>query len=75
MATHEQIEAYERETRDIIRRLLSDGIGLPECVAALDAALANLVPDLTPEQLPRIQVVLLANSRAVMEELEQRGGS
>jgi hypothetical protein len=50
-------------------------IGLPECVAALDAALANLVPDLTPEQLPRIQAALLANRQAVMEELEQRAGS
>jgi hypothetical protein len=75
MATHKQIEAYERETRDIIRRLLSGGIGLPECVAALDAALANLVPDLNPEQLPRIQALLRANSQAVMEEMEQRAGS
>jgi hypothetical protein len=75
MASQTQLQAYEHETRDIIRRLLSGGIGLPECVAALDAALVNLVPDLNPEQLPRIQAVLRANSQAVMEEMEQRAGS
>jgi hypothetical protein len=72
MATLHQIEVYERETRQIISRFLSSGISLPECVAALDAALAGLVPDLTPEQLLHIQALLMANSKVVMEEMERR---
>jgi len=36
------MEVYDRETHEIIRRFLARRIGFPECIAALDAALAVL---------------------------------
>jgi len=67
------MEVYESETREIIKRFLAHRISLAECVAALDAALAGVVPTLTCEQLPRLQALLRVNNEVVMEEAERRG--
>jgi hypothetical protein len=67
------MEVYERETEEVIRRFLARRISFPECIAALDAALAGLIPTLTGEQLPRLRVVMLANNEIVMKEMERRG--
>jgi hypothetical protein len=56
----------------VIRRFLARKISFPECVAALDAALAGLIPTLTGEQIPRLRIVMLANNEIVMKEMEQR---
>jgi hypothetical protein len=45
------MEVYERETEEVIRRFLDRRTGFPECIAALDAALAGLIPILTGEQV------------------------
>jgi len=66
------MEVYERETEEIIKRFLDRRINLPECIAALDAALAGLIPHLTGEQLIRLRVVMLANNEIVMNEMERR---
>jgi hypothetical protein len=44
-----------------------------ECIAALDAALAGLIPRLTGEELLRLRIVILANNEIVMKEMERRG--
>ena len=67
------MEAYERETEEIIKRFLARRISFPECIAALDAALAGLIPHLTGEQLPRLRIVMLANNEIVMKEMTRRG--
>jgi hypothetical protein len=46
------MEAYERETQAVIERFLRHELSFPDCIAALDAALAGLIPQLTGEQLP-----------------------
>jgi hypothetical protein len=69
----EQIDAYERETQEIIKRFLDRRLSFPECIAALDAALAGLIPQLTGEELPRLRIVMLANNEIVMKEMERRG--
>jgi hypothetical protein len=36
------MEVYERETDEVIQRFLARRISFPECIAALEAALAGL---------------------------------
>jgi len=63
----------KRETREIIRRFLGRRISSPACVAALDAAFANLVPRLTGEQSAPLRALILENNNTVMKEMERRG--
>jgi hypothetical protein len=67
------VEVYERETREIVRRFLRNGLSFPNCVAALDAALAGLIPRFTGEQIAPLRAVMLANNETVMVEMERRG--
>jgi hypothetical protein len=69
------MEAYERETRAMIERFLRHEISFPDCIAALDAALADLIPRLTGEQLTPLRALMLANNDIVMKEMERRGGA
>jgi hypothetical protein len=67
------MEVYKRETQQVIRRFLAHRLSFPECIAALDAALAGLVPRLTGEELPELRAVMLANNEIVTNEMESRG--
>ena len=67
------MEVYVSETREIIRRFLNYTLSFPECIAALDAALAKLLPRLTGDQIPRLRAVMMANNAAVTKEMERRG--
>ena len=67
------MDVYERETQEIIKRFLERRLNFAECIAALDAALAGLIPTLTGEEIPRLRVVMLANNEIVMKEMERRG--
>ena len=67
------VKAYERDTLEIINRFLSHGLSFPECIAALDAALADLIPRMEEGQLHRLRIVMLANNEVVMKEMERRG--
>jgi hypothetical protein len=66
------MEVYKRETQEIVHRFLGHRLTFPDCIAALDAALAGLVPKLKPEQLPELRAVMLANNARVMKEMEKR---
>ena len=67
------MEVYERDTQETIKRFLARRLSFPECIAALDAALAGLVPTLTGDQIPRLRIVMLANNEIVMKEMQRRG--
>jgi hypothetical protein len=67
------MEVYERETQEIIRRFLEHRLSFADCIAALDAALAGLIPKLTGEQIPQLRIVMFANNEIVMKEMERRG--
>jgi hypothetical protein len=67
------VEAYKRETEEIIKRFLAHRLRFPQCIAALDAALADLVPRLTGEELSELRAVVMANNEIVMKEKERRG--
>jgi hypothetical protein len=67
------LEVYKRETREATRRFLLRQLSFPNCIAALDAALAGLLPRLRPEQLDEVRAMILANNATAMEEIAKRG--
>jgi hypothetical protein len=67
------MEIYKRETQAVIDRFLSHELSFPDCIAALDAALAELIPRITSEQLTPLRALMLANNEIVMKEMERRG--
>jgi hypothetical protein len=66
------MEVYERETEEVIKRFLDRRLSFPDCIAALDAALAGLIPTLTGEQIARLRIVMLANNEIVAKGMERR---
>jgi len=67
------MEVYKSETREVLDRFLGRRLSFPDCIAALDAALAGLLPRLRPEELPALRELMLANNAIVMKEMERRG--
>ena len=57
----------------MLKRFLAHRLSFPDCIAALDAALANLIPRLTGEQIAPLRAVMLANNEIVTKEMERRG--
>jgi len=66
------VEAYEFETTQIVNRFIQHRLEFPECITALDAALARFTPRVTDEQIGRLRIVVLANHEIVMKEMERR---
>ena len=66
------MKVYESETKEVIRRFLANELSFPECIAALDSALAGLVPRLSGEEITRLRIVMLANNEIVMREMQRR---
>ena len=67
------MEVYKSETHEVLRRFLHHSFTFPECISALDSALAALIPHLKHSQLPELRAVMLANNDRVMKEMEKRG--
>ena len=66
------MKVYESETKEVIRRFLAHELSFPQCIAALDSALAGLLPRLNGEDLTRLRIVMLANNELVMKEMQRR---
>lgn len=66
------MEVYKSETREVIKRFLAGRLSFTDCIAALDAALAGVLPKLTAEQLDSLRTLMLANNEIVMKEMERR---
>ena len=69
------MEAYEFETTQIVKRFLQHRLEFPECITALDTALARFTPRITNEQIGRLRIVMLANNEIVMKEMERRSAA
>ena len=67
------MEVYRSETRAVVKRFLTHRLSFPDCIAALDAALADLIPRLTSDQLAPLRALMLTNNAIVMKEMERRG--
>ena len=66
------MEIYRKQTQKIIKSFLDREIAFPECIAALDHALAKRIQTLLPEELLNLRAVMLANNETVMKEMEKR---
>jgi hypothetical protein len=67
------MEVYKRKTREIVRSFLRHQRSFPDCITALDVALADLIPRLKDGQIAQLRALMLANNETVMKELERRG--
>jgi hypothetical protein len=66
---------YKQEAKIVVNRFLRNRISFPQCIAALDAALAGLIPRLTAEQIAPLREIMLANNETVMKEMEKRAAA
>jgi CRP/FNR family cyclic AMP-dependent transcriptional regulator len=71
--TSRSMEVYKRETRAAIRRFLERRLSFPDCIAALNAALSDLTPRLSGEQIAPLRALMAENNDIVMKEMEKRG--
>ena len=67
------MEIYKRKARQVIKRFRDHTLSFPDCIAALDAAFADLCPRLTGGQIDRLRALMLENNAVVMKEMETRG--
>ena len=67
------MDTYRLQTRGVLDRFLEHRLSFPECIAALDAALADFMSRFNPEQLASVRALMLANNDIVMKEMERRG--
>jgi hypothetical protein len=66
------VEVYKSETKEVMNRFLHRRLKFPDCISALDAALAGLIPRLYAEQHDELRTVMLTNNEIVMKEMEKR---
>jgi hypothetical protein len=66
------MQVYKSETQEVLSRFLHHRLKFPDCIAALDAALAGVIPKLKPEQLPELRAIMLANNERVVKEMGRR---
>src|ERR1700676_2386527 len=67
------MEIYRRETQLVIKRFLNRRLSFPDCVAALDAALADLIQRISGQKIAPLRALILSNNEIVMKEMEKRG--
>jgi CRP/FNR family transcriptional regulator, cyclic AMP receptor protein len=67
------MEVYKRETRKAIKSFRDYRLSFPGCIAALDAALADLTRRLPGERIDSLRALILENNDIVMKEMERRG--
>ncbi len=67
------MDVYKSETREVIRRFLGFRLSFPDCIAALDSALADLTTRMTGAQLATVRAVMMENNNIVMQEMARRG--
>jgi hypothetical protein len=66
------LAAYKRETGEAIALFLDDKLSFPNCMAALEAALARLIPRVRREHYSAIRALMLENNEIVMKEMGRR---
>ena len=65
------MQVFKNETQGIVEHFLNHRLSFGECIAALDAALVGLIPNLKREQLPERRAIVLFNNERVMAEVEK----
>ena len=68
-----QHQSYKSETREVIKRFLRHRLSFHDCMAALEAALADLTCRATGKQITSLRPLIMENNDIVMKEMERRG--
>ena len=66
------MEVYKAETAAILKRYRAGQTTHKGCIAALNAAVAKLVPRLKAEQVESLRALYKANNEAVAREVKRR---
>ncbi len=66
------VDAFKRETHELIEQFLDHRLTYPQCLFALDATFASLRPSPTAEELSSLRSLISANYELVMQEMERR---
>ncbi len=66
------VDAFKRETDELIRRFLAHKLTYPQCLSALDTALADVHPTPTAVELALLRSLISKNNELVMQEMERR---
>lgn len=66
------MENYRAECHEILNRFFDGDLNGAECIAALDSALASVIINLDPSELPVVQTIL-TETYAVLEEVLDGG--
>ncbi len=64
------VEVYRAECREILNRFFEGRLSGAQCIAALDSALAGVIINLDPAQLPTVQAIMIENYAVLDEVLE-----
>ena len=66
------MDVYRRETQKILNRFLDERLTYSECIAALDAALADATHRATHEQTVSLRILASASYEIVRNEMDRR---
>ena len=66
------MRVYGRESTEILKRFRQRRISFDECIAALGAAFAGILPPPEGEERKVLQALARATHNAVMKEMERR---
>jgi hypothetical protein len=69
------MDVYKRETEELMRRFLDGRMTHSECIAAMDAALAAVIPGMKEADLEKVQNIVSESQRAIAEEIGRRKDS
>lgn len=64
------MKVYKAECREVLTRFFDGRLSGAECIAGLDSALAGVIPDLDPADLPTVQSIMVENYR-ILDEVVQ----
>jgi CRP-like cAMP-binding protein len=67
------MESYKSATQEAISRFLNHRLSFHGCLAALNAALADLTFRLTDEQIAPLRALISENNEIVLKEMDRRG--
>jgi hypothetical protein len=66
------MQVYKAETAEILTRFMEGRITHTECTAALDSALASVIPGLSPLELHSVQMTMADNLTELAREVGRR---
>ena len=67
------VESYRLKTRQTINHFMRGNLSFVDCIAQLEDAVGQYMPDSTTAEFEAFAALALANNGEVMKEMERRG--